>query len=121
METSPRPTRSPCPIASTLDRVGDRWTLVIVRDLALGKTRYGDLAASPEGIPTNILAARLKQMQADGLIEARPYQDRPVRLEYHLTAKGRALIPILQDICRWAAVHEEDTASPPGVFMMLKP
>jgi len=61
-----RPRRSPCPIANTLDLIGDKWTLLIVRDLLFfGKRQYRDFAASPEGIPSNILADRLKRMEAD--------------------------------------------------------
>ena len=116
-----RAQRSTCPIATGLDRFGDRWTLLIVRDLINGKSRYGEFERAGEGVPTNILAARLKQMHADGLIEKTPYQDKPVRYAYRLTEKGRALIPLLQDICRWSAAHEPDTVPPSGVFMMLEP
>lgn len=120
-EAAIRPYRSDCPLSAALDRFGDRWTLLILRDIAAGKRRYGDIAGSDEVIPTNILAARLKQMQADELIESVPYQKRPVRSEYHLTAKGRSLIPIMQSICRWGLEHEPGTRLPSGVFMMLKP
>lgn len=109
--------RSPCPIATTLDIVGDKWTLVIVRDLLTGKRRYGEFLASPEGIPTNILADRLKRLTAAGLVEKRPYQDRPVRYEYRLTGKGTGLHPVLQEICRWANRHFPGTWPPPESFM----
>lgn len=120
-DAAARPLRSDCPLSAALDRFGDRWTLLILRDIAAGKRRYGDIAGSSEIIPTNILASRLKQMQADGLIESVPYQSRPVRSEYHLTAKGRSLIPIMQELCRWGLTHEPETRPPSGVFMMLKP
>jgi DNA-binding HxlR family transcriptional regulator len=115
--TPAAPRRSGCPIATTLDLVGDKWTLVITRDLINGKRRFGDLLDSPEGIPTNILADRLKRMAAAGLVEKRAYQQRPVRYEYHLTEKGEALLPVLQEMCRWANAYYPDTWVPPEQFM----
>ena len=76
--------RSTCPTACALDIAGDRWTLLIVRDLLRGRDTYGKLAASDEGIPTNILADRLKKMEAAGLVEPEPYQSaRCVPLRAH--------------------------------------
>lgn len=112
--------RSGCPIASALDLVGDRWTMVIIRDLANGKTRFGQFLDSPERIATNILRARLISMEAHGLIEARVYQARPRRLEYRLTRKGADLIPVLQAFCRWAAAHLPGRWTPPAAFMALR-
>lgn len=112
--------RSGCPIASTLDSLGDKWSLVIVRDMLNGKTRFGDFLDSPEGIPTNILTSRLKRMVEMGLVTRRPYQDRPVRHEYILTATGEALLPVLQEICRWANKFIPDTWVPPAQFMARK-
>ncbi|MEM7222852.1 MAG: helix-turn-helix domain-containing protein [Pseudomonadota bacterium] len=112
--------RSGCPIAATLELVGDRWSLVIVRDLLTGKRRFGEFLASPEGIPTNILAARLKRLEAAGLIEKRPYQSRPPRHDYVLTAEGEALLPVLQEMCRWANRHLPETWTPPDSFMRRK-
>lgn len=109
--------RSGCPIATTLDLVGDKWSLVIVRDMLVGKRRYGEFLASPEGIPTNILANRLKRMEAFGLIDRRPYQEKPRRFEYVLTDMGAALLPVLQSICRWANGHIPSTWTPPASFM----
>ncbi len=80
--------RSTCPVACALDLAGDKWTLLVVRDLLRGRNTYGALSASDEGIPTNILADRLRKMEEAGLIEARPYQERPVRYAYSLTGKG---------------------------------
>ena len=110
--------RSGCPIASTLDLVGDRWSLVIVRDLINGKRRYNEFLASPERIPTNILANRLKRMEAFGLVRKRPYQERPRRNEYLLTRKGSDLLTVLQAICRWGNAHIPDTWIPPASFMV---
>ena len=112
--------RSGCPIASTLDLVGDRWSLVIVRDMLTGKARFGDFLASPERVPTNILTARLKRMEQSGLVAKQAYQSNPARFEYRLTEKGSALLPVLQDICRWANVYIPGTWTPPQSFMARK-
>lgn len=113
--------RSGCPIANTLDLVGDRWSLLIVRDMVNGKRRYGEFLESPERIPTNILAERLKRLVAAGLADRQPYQQRPARYEYRLSGKGRALLPVLQEICRWANVHLPGTWVPPQQFMEQRP
>ena len=96
-----RDMRSPCPIANTLDIVGDKWTLLVIRDLFAGKSTYSDFESSPERIPTNILASRLKRLADYGIIEKAPYQQRPVRYEYKLTVKGRALAPVLKEMAAW--------------------
>ena len=109
--------RSGCPIARTLEILGDRWSLILVRDLMTGKERYGEFLASPEGITTNILADRLKRMEGAGLIEKHPYQQHPVRHAYRLSEKGRDLLPVLQAISRWGNRHIPDTWIPPDWFM----
>ena len=101
--------RSSCPAACALDVAGDRWTLLIVRDLLRGRDTYGKLAASDEGIPTNILADRLKKMEEAGLIEAKPYQERPVRYAYALTQKGKDLGTVLEALARWGKKHVKGT------------
>ena len=105
--------RSSCPVACALDLVGDKWTLLVVRDLIRGRKTYGELAASPEGIPTNILADRLRRLEESGLIEAVPYQQRPVRYAYALTAKGRDLGRVLAAVARWGEKHVRGTKIPP--------
>ncbi len=97
--------RSSCPAACALDLAGDKWTLLVVRDLLRGRATYGELADSPEGIPTNILADRLRRMEATGLIKAKPYQRRPVRYAYSLTEKGRDLNDVLAAVARWGHRH----------------
>ena len=109
--------RSGCPIATTLDLVGDRWSLVIVRDMVVGKAKFGEFLASPERVPTNILTARLKRMEQAGLVVKQPYQGNPARYEYRLSDKGMALLPVLQDICRWANAYVPGTWTPPESFM----
>ncbi|HEY3081489.1 MAG TPA: helix-turn-helix domain-containing protein [Chloroflexota bacterium] len=101
--------RSACPVAGTLDLIGDRWTLLVVRDLLLGKRRYGEFLASSEAIPTNILAERLKRLEEAGLIEALPYSQRPLRFEYRLTPTGRELGPIVRAVAAWGLAHVPDT------------
>ena len=112
--------RSLCPIATTLDIVGDKWTLVVIRDLLTGKRRYGEFLSSPEGITTNILADRLKRLEVEGLVEKRPYRRRPLRNEYILTDKGTGLLPVLQEICRWGNRYFPGTWTPPESFMERK-
>ena len=96
-----KPRRSLCPVACSLDVLGDRWTLLVVRDLFAGKSRFGDFASSPERIPTNILAERLKRLEAAGLIEAAAYSEHPPRYEYHLTERGVELEPVLDALATW--------------------
>jgi DNA-binding HxlR family transcriptional regulator len=89
-----------CPIARTLDVVGECWTLLIIRDVILGKRRFDEFQESL-GIATNVLTARLKRLIEAGILERRPYQKNPVRYEYHLTEKGRQLGPIIRDLKNW--------------------
>jgi DNA-binding HxlR family transcriptional regulator len=97
--------RSPCPIANLLDLVGDKWSLLVARDLLRGRTTYGQLLDSPERIPTNILADRLKRLEKAGIITRSPYQKRPVRYAYKLTSKGRDLGDLLWAVTQWAKRH----------------
>lgn len=109
--------RSNCPVATTLDLVGDRWTLVILRDMLTGKTRFSQFLGSPERITTNVLTDRLSLMERAGLVEVKPYQLHPKRNDYILTHKGEALLPVLQEMCRWANRFVPDTWTPPKSFM----
>jgi DNA-binding HxlR family transcriptional regulator len=104
--------RSLCPVACSLDVVGDRWTLLVIRDLLGGKRRFGDFLAAPEHIPTNILAERLKRLEAAGLVQAVPYSERPRRSEYCLTERGRALGPVLDAIASWGLEQFPGTRLP---------
>ena len=97
--------RSACPVACTLDIVGDRWTLLLIRDLLGGKKRYGEFLASAERIPTNILADRLKRLEREGLISRAPYSVHPPRDEYMLTAEGRALGHVVDALATWGLRH----------------
>jgi DNA-binding HxlR family transcriptional regulator len=97
--------RSHCPVAGTLDLMGDRWTLLIVRDLFKGKRRFSEFLESEEGIKTNILTERLKRLEGAGLVQRVPYQDRPARYEYRLTRTGRSLSPVLKAMYDWGRKH----------------
>ena len=98
--------RSLCPIATTLDIIGDKWTLLIVRDIGLfGRYKNKDFQDAGEGIPTNILADRLKLLVKHGIVEKRPYQDNPPRYEYHLTDAGKDLLPVIKSMAMWAEGH----------------
>lgn len=97
--------RSACPVANTLDIVGDKWSLLIIRDMRHGKRTYGELADSPEGVPTNILADRLRRLEEAGIVLRSAYQDRPPRYAYTLTDKGRDLGELLQALVRWGKKH----------------
>jgi DNA-binding HxlR family transcriptional regulator len=97
--------RSPCAVACTLDLVGDKWSLLVVRDLLRGNATYGELQNSPEGIPTNILADRLKRLEETRLIAKSAYQHHPVRYAYRLTENGKALNDVLLALVRWGKKH----------------
>jgi DNA-binding HxlR family transcriptional regulator len=101
--------RSPCPVACALDLCGDRWTLLVIRDLLLGRSRFKDFTASPEGIPTNILSDRLDRLLRHGIAEQFPVEDGSQRMAYRLTDKGRALGPVLQAMRDWGLKWETST------------
>jgi len=102
----PRPFDPKCPIARSLDIIGERWTLLILRDLTLmGPRRFQDLQQRLRGISPNTLSARLKSLEDAGLIERRFYEDHPPRAEYRLTDKGAALRPVLKALREWGEQH----------------
>ncbi|MDZ4755627.1 MAG: helix-turn-helix domain-containing protein [Phycisphaerae bacterium] len=101
--------RSPCPVACALDIVGDRWTLLVVRDLLLGRARFKEFSASPERIPTNILSERLERLRGAGVVERIPAADGTKRLAYRLTRKGLGLGPIVAAVRDWGLKWEPGT------------
>ena len=111
--------RATCPIATSLDIFGDRWTLVVVRDMLVGKRRFGEFLTSRERIATNVLADRLALLERAGIARKRAYQQNPPRFAYELTEKGRGLLPTLQALCRWAGAHLSGVMEPPMGFMDL--
>lgn len=108
--------RSECPISCGLDILGDKWTLLVVRDLLDGKTRFTEFEHSPEGIPTNVLTDRLRRLEANGLTD-RIRNPASGRYEYHPTAKGRELRPVLLSLASWSNRHLDDTWVPPDDYL----
>jgi DNA-binding HxlR family transcriptional regulator len=91
-----------CPVARTLDVIGERWAILVLRDLFLkGPRRFQDFQESLAGVAPNTLSARLKELEAQGVIERRIYSEHPPRLEYQLTDKGKSLGPVLQALREW--------------------
>ena len=106
--SAPSSRRSPCPVACALDLFGDRWTLLVIRDLFLGRSRFKDFTASPEGIPTNLLADRLERLVSAGVVRKTPLEGGK-RFAYELTEKGEALRPVLLAMREWGLRWEEGT------------
>jgi DNA-binding HxlR family transcriptional regulator len=105
--------RSDCPISSALDLLGDKWSLLVMRDVLLrGKSRYREFLASEEGIATNILADRLARLEAAGLLERTGEDPRSGKQAYHATEKGKDLIPLLLEVMLWSAAHDPEVAVP---------
>src|SRR5262249_43982775 len=95
-----------CPVARTLEVVGERWTILILRDLLLqGPRKFQDLQTSLAGISPNTLSARLKKLEENGVIARRFYEEHPPRAEYVLTDKGRALGPVLKALLSWGQTY----------------
>lgn len=100
--------RSDCPISATLDIVGDKWSLLIIRDMAMkGKTSYKEFAEGPEKIATNILAHRLAKLEAMEIITRESHPKSKVKVIYKLTQKGIDLVPILVEIIIWSEKYHE--------------
>jgi DNA-binding HxlR family transcriptional regulator len=101
----------PSPLASALDRVGDRWSLQIVDALLAGPLRYGELQEAVTGIATNVLAQRLRHLEAERIVVAQPYSRRPARYSYDLTAAGRSLAGALHLLAEWGSQSGDGTAT----------
>jgi len=105
-----KPPDKNCPVAKTLDIVGERWTLLVLRDLFLfGPRRFKDFEQSLKGIAPNTLSARIKRLEGHGIIASRPYSQHPPRAEYALTGKGKALGPVLTALKNWGELYEEES------------
>ena len=100
-----QPYAQACPIARTLDIIGDRWTLLIIRDLFLGRSRFNEFRQSTPRISPRLLSERLKRLEEQGLVERELLAGYPPRAEYRLTAKGRSLFPVLFAIGSWGFEH----------------
>ena len=116
----PVPCRSGCPLNAALEALGDRWSLLIVRDMGMRRaTTYRQLLESPERIATNILAARLVHLERHGIIEKSPDPADNRRWIYTLTQKGLDLVPAIVELVRWGARHHE-TRPPPGMLREIE-
>ena len=105
--------RTQCPVARAQEIVGDRWTVLVLRELFMGNQRFEEMQAQTQATP-QMLAARLKKLEADRLIERRPYSSRPLRHEYFLTEIGLAFYPVLMALRAWGETwfksEEEEVA-----------
>lgn len=95
---------NPCPVARTMSLIGDRWTILIIRDCFLGLSRFDQFQKST-GMTRHVLSERLKRLASGGIIEKRAYQTNPVRYEYVLTEKGQELAPALSALRDWGKAH----------------
>ncbi|MGH2474271.1 MAG: winged helix-turn-helix transcriptional regulator [Candidatus Limnocylindrales bacterium] len=98
----------PLPLEAALDRVGDRWSLLVVEALLDGSKRFGELGDALPGIAANILTDRLRRLERAGILRSSPYQERPTRLAYELTADGRDLASALRLLADWGARRSSD-------------
>ncbi|WNV77043.1 helix-turn-helix domain-containing protein [Geodermatophilus sp. DSM 44513] len=105
-----------CSIARSLEAVGERWTLLILRDVLLGTTRFDDLVESL-GITRTVLARRLDHLVEEGVLERRPYQQRPERFAYTATPKGRALGGVLTALMHWGDAYYPASDGPPRLML----
>ena len=107
MSTNPKLRDSGCPVAFALDLVGDRWSLLVIRDMLIGgRSRYREFLEAGEGISTNILADRLRSLEAAGLILRRRDPENGRSVIYALTERGRDLAPVLIEMIRWSGRHD---------------
>jgi len=101
----------PCPVAAALDVVGERWALLVVREIALGARRFDEIVRGT-GAPRDRVAARLRSLERAGVLTRDRYQDSPPRHEYRLTDSGHALLPVLDALLAWGKVHAVDADDP---------
>jgi DNA-binding HxlR family transcriptional regulator len=105
-----------CSIARTLERIGDRWTMLLVRDAFLGVRRFDDFQRTL-GVARNVLADRLARLVDDGILEKHRYRQRPERYEYRLTEKGADLWPVLVSLMKWGDRHDPAEGGPPMLVL----
>jgi DNA-binding HxlR family transcriptional regulator len=101
-----------CSISRTLEVVGERWSLLVVRDVSLGIRRFDALVDSL-GVTRSVLSARLRSLEVEGVLDRHPYQDQPTRYEYHLTAKGMGLLPVIAHLMWWGDEYYPAPGGPP--------
>lgn len=113
--------RSGCPIAFSLDLFGDRWSLLVIRDMVFkGRKSFGEFLAGGEGIATNILADRLGRLECAGVITRRRDPDNGTRFVYDLTERGIDLVPLLLEMIAWSGRHDSNTAVPRKFLLELE-
>lgn len=95
-----------CPIETTLLLIGDKWKVLILRDLTKGTMRFGELKKSISSISQKVLTQQLRSMEEDGLVDRKVYAEIPPRVEYSLTETGRSLKPILDSLCEWGQIYQ---------------
>jgi DNA-binding HxlR family transcriptional regulator len=105
-----------CSIARALEAIGDRWTMLVIRDAFHGVRRFDDFQERL-GIARNVLSDRLSRLVEEGILEKRPYQERPQRFEYRLTSKGVDLFPVLVSLMKWGDRHAPDPGGPPMLVL----
>jgi len=113
--------RSYCPVTFALDIIGDRWALLIIRDIIFfGKSNFGDFAKSPEGIATNILTDRLKRLEEQNIIAKNPDENNLSKYVYSLTDKGLDLLPIMVEMILFSEKHDLETAAPKSTLKKIR-
>jgi DNA-binding HxlR family transcriptional regulator len=116
----PKLRRSSCPVATALDIFGDKWSLLVIRDLLFtDHRRFGEFAAADEGIASNVLAERLERLECEGIIRREPDPADGRKFVYGLTPKGLDLAPLIVEMVIWAARHE-DTGAPPALVREME-
>jgi DNA-binding HxlR family transcriptional regulator len=105
-----------CSVARTLERIGDRWTMLVIRDAFLGFRRFDDFQRDL-GVARNVLTDRLARLVDDGILEKQRYQERPERFEYRLTEKGLDLWPVLVSLMKWGDRHAPADDGPPTLVL----
>ncbi len=112
--------RSDCPVNFALEIFGDKWSLLVIRDLMfMGKTTYGDFLKGPEGIATNILANRLEKLETAELIIKAADPDNGTKFIYSLTERGKDLIPVMLEIVNWSGKHDPKTPTPKEMLKQI--
>ena len=112
--------RSCCPVAGALDILGDRWSLLVIRDLFMNKHEYREFLEGPEGIATNILAERLKRLVCAGVLESLPHPAHKNKKFYYLTEQGKGLLPILVELILWGGTYHPAKGMPRERFDRIK-
>ena len=110
-----------CPVAFALDSIGDRWSLLIIRDMvAKGYRTYGEFLDSEEAIATNVLADRLRELEADGVIASSRDPDNHRKINYTLTNKGCDLVPVIMEMVRWSAKYDPNTTAKKKILKRIE-